>query len=239
MRGVWVFAKPIIRAIISWIPERDFFMPYIFLDESGQFKKHNHDEYFVVGSFVVGNPRRTEKQFRAWQHTKFPKRMKGQAEIKFADVKVTDILRIRTLKRIAQLDVRIRYLFIHRADIPESSLVKAGELYTNIIGELIEAYLPITDKELRVFCDRRHLKGIRETEFKRLLKARLLPLVPHDTLIQIEMIDSTTNANIQIADWIAGALAKYHEHKPLGAECFRELKDNILGQPIELFKKAP
>ena len=48
-------------------------MPYIFLDESGQFTKNNKEKYFIVGSFTVGNPRRTEKQFYSWQRNKFPK----------------------------------------------------------------------------------------------------------------------------------------------------------------------
>jgi len=36
-------------------------MAYIFLDESGQFTKRPNEKYFVVGSFTIGNPRRTEK----------------------------------------------------------------------------------------------------------------------------------------------------------------------------------
>ena len=49
------------------------------------------------------------------------------------------------------------------------------------------------------------------------------------------MIDSTTSANIQIADWISGALARYHEKKVLCDECYGLLKNNIL-KPDELFK---
>jgi len=36
-------------------------MPHIFLDESGQFARRAYEKYFVVGSFTVGNPRRTKK----------------------------------------------------------------------------------------------------------------------------------------------------------------------------------
>jgi len=53
-------------------------MAYIFIDESGQFKKHDHHEYFIVGSFTIGNPRRTEKQFNVWRKTKFPKKLRNQ-----------------------------------------------------------------------------------------------------------------------------------------------------------------
>lgn len=109
-------------------------------------------------------------------------------------------------------------------------------LYTNIIGETLEMFLPISDNEFRVFCDQRHLKGIKRSEFKQILRARLLPQLPQGSIVQIEMIDSTTNTNIQIADWISGALAWYLEGKKLGEEYFKILKNNILDEGKELFK---
>lgn len=47
---------------------------YIFLDESGNFKKHNHEEYFVIGSFTVSDQKATAKAFKSWINTKFPKK---------------------------------------------------------------------------------------------------------------------------------------------------------------------
>ncbi len=87
---------------------------YIFLDESGQFAKHDHEEYFIVGSFTVGDQRRTGKAFHAWFHTKFPRKMRTQSEIKWSAGGIDDDLRLRTLKYIAKLDVRIRYGFLLR-----------------------------------------------------------------------------------------------------------------------------
>ena len=82
-------------------------MPYIFLDESGQFTKNDHEKYFVIGSFTVGNPRRTEKQFRAWQKTRFPKKMRNQNEIKFADIKIDNNLRLCKLRWLILRQMRI------------------------------------------------------------------------------------------------------------------------------------
>jgi len=216
-------------------------MPYIFIDESGQFTKHNNEEYFVVGSFTVGEPRRTEKQFRSWQRSKFPRKLCFLPEIKFSEVKIDDELRLKTLKFIANLDVRINFSYLLRKNIPddyrEKDRLQSGHLYTNIIGETLEMYLPVSDNEFRVFCDQRHLKGIKRSEFKKILKSRLLPQLPAGAIVQIEMIDSTINANIQIADWIVGALARYLEKKELGEECFKILKNNILsGIGKELFE---
>ena len=50
------------------------------------------------------------------------------------------------------------------------------------------------------------------------------------------MVDSTASVNVQIADWIAGALARYLEKGHLGEECFKILKGNIIGEGIELFR---
>lgn len=217
-------------------------MPYIFLDESGQFTKQDHEKYFVVGSFTVGNIRRTEKMFRSWMRTKFPQKIRTQPEVKFSEVKITESLRTKTLKFISDLDVRIYYSYLLRKNIPSSywehNKLQSGLLYTNIIGETLEMYLPIHDSEFRVFCDQRHLKGIRQSEFKRILSARLLPQVPKNTIIQTEMVDSTTNTNIQIADWISGALARYFEKKSLGTEYYQILKNNILGEGKELFRDS-
>lgn len=47
----------------------------IYLDESGNFKGPK-DNYFIVDGFIIGDPKRTAKAFRKWQHTKFPKKLR-------------------------------------------------------------------------------------------------------------------------------------------------------------------
>jgi hypothetical protein len=215
-------------------------MAYIFLDESGQFNINNGEKFFIVGSFIVGDPRRTEKSFTSWQKTRFPRKMRHQPEIKFSEIKLDEKLRLRTLKSISNLDVRIRYSYLIKKNIPTNYIRKgklqSGYLYTNIIGETLEMYLPTTDKEFRVFCDQRHLKGIKRSEFKKILTARMLPQLPKGSIFQIEMIDSVSNKNIQIADWICGAVSGYLEGKKLGEEYYKIITNNILGEGRELFK---
>lgn len=205
---------------------------HIFLDESGQFTKRDHGKYFVVGSFTIGNPRRTEKQLRSWQRSRFPRNLRYLPEIKFSEINMTDALRLKTLKFIADIDIRIHYVYLIRGNIPfnywRKDKLQSGMLYTNVIGETLEMYLPTAEREFRVFCDQRHLKGITRSRFKEILKARLLPQLPTKSIVQIEMIDSTSNANIQIADWVSGALAWHLEGKETGKECFKILKNNLL-----------
>jgi len=217
-------------------------MAHIFLDESGQFAKHNHEEYFIVASFTIGEPRRTAKEFRKWVSTRFPKRMRRQAEIKWSATGISDELRLRTLKRISNLDVRIRYVYLLRNNIPseyrDEHKIKDGFLYTNVVGELLDMYLPNTDVDFRVFCDQRKLSGLTKADFKEAIIARMLPNLPQKAIIQIETLDSTSSENIQIADWVAGALARWHEKGPLGDECRAILKENIIGEGKELFSST-
>jgi len=214
---------------------------YIFLDESGNFMKHNHEEYFVIGSFTVGDQRRTKKEFRKWFRTKFPKRMRGQSEVKWAATGISDDLRLRTLKHIAKLDVRIKYGYLLRNNIPSSYINKKnkiddGILYTNIVAEVLEQYVPTDEKEIHIFCDQRNLKGMTKQQFISSVTAKLLTFCTPDTFIQIEMIDSSSNANIQIADWISGAIARYLEKGKNGDEYFKVFKNNFLSEGKEFFK---
>lgn len=214
---------------------------YIFLDESGQFTKHNHEEYFVVGTFSVGNQRRTDKAMRSWFRSRFPKKICTQSEIKWSSRNIDDALRLRTLKHIAKLDVRIRFSYLLRKNIPSTyrkkGKIDSGVLYTNVIGEILERYLPTDDKEIHIFCDRRSLKGMTKKQFESSIRAHLLPLCQPNAVVQVEMIDSTSNGNIQIADWISGALARYVEKGLLGEDCYKILKNNFLDEGVEFFKK--
>ena len=70
---------------------------YIYLDESRNLTKSS-EKYFVVCSYTVGEPRRVAKAFRRWQKTKFPKKIKGQSEVKFNDPHIDDKLRVKTIK---------------------------------------------------------------------------------------------------------------------------------------------
>jgi hypothetical protein len=215
-------------------------MPYIFLDESGNLTKTD-GKYFVVASFSVGDPKRITKAFRKWQQSKFPKKLRHQAEIKFNNSSLDDTLRRKTLQYLAQQDIRIFYTYLSTMNIPDEYIRKdrvheTGLLYLEIMGATLELYLPLTTAEFRVFRDQRSTKGMSSGKFNDILKTRLLPKLPAKTLMQIEAVDSTTSTPVQVVDWVCGALARYHEGKPGGQEFYDILKPNIVEQK-ELFSK--
>lgn len=212
---------------------------YIYLDESGNFIG-DKDKYFVIGGFITNNPRRTAKAFRKWQHTKFPKKLRYKNEVKFSDSGINKILRWKTMNYLSKQDLRIFYIFLNTTNIPleyrKKKGIETGQLYTQIVGDTLELILPTTETEFRVFLDKRPLKGISVEEFKRILKLRLLPYLPKGTALQIENVDSATQPNIQIADWICGALFSFYNKKEKGKEYFHTLKNSIVGEK-ELFPK--
>ncbi len=213
-------------------------MPYIFIDESGQLTNHSYEKYFIVASFSTYDPRQIAKNFRLWCKNHFPKKMRGRSEIKWSSSGITDKMRLRTLRYIAKLNLQIRFVSISNNNIPYSyrhkGKLKGGLLYTDIIGIILSDYLPITDGFLRVLCDKTNLSGFNDLEFAQTLKMRLRPYLPENISIQIEMSNSAEQPNIQIADWIAGAIARYFEQGHLGNKCHKILEKSI-ASGIRLF----
>lgn len=213
---------------------------FIYLDESGTLTESD-SKYFIVGSFTVGDPRRISKAFRKWQKSKFPKRLKGQAEVKFTNTSLDDKLRLKTLQFLANQDIRLFYTFLRKRNIPKEYMKKGkvhdtGLLYVEIVASTLELYMPHTDLELRVIRDQRTLKGVNVGMLEEILTTRLLPKLPAKVLFRTQAVDSTSNVNVQIADWICGALARYYEGKKMGDELYGILKRNII-QEKELFSE--
>lgn len=210
---------------------------YIFLDESGNFK--GDKGCFIAGGFITNNPKWTAKAFRKWQSLKFPKKVSHQTEVKFSASGLADKLKIKTLLYFTKQDIRIFYTFLNTRNIPaefqKAKSLESGHLYAEVIAETLRLLFPTSDLEFRIFLDERRLKNLTRVKFKETLRLNLLPKLPANAVLQIEMLDSTTNPNIQIADWICSALYRYHTKGKNGQVFFDTLRNNILFLE-ELFK---
>lgn len=89
--------------------------------------------------------------------------------------------------------------------------------------------------EFRLFRDKRHLRKVSKVEFNEALKLDLLPNLPAKAVVQIEATESGSNPNIQIADWVCGALYRYHNNCENGEHYYSILKNSIINKR-ELFK---
>lgn len=165
--------------------------------------------------------------------------MRKQSEIKFSDSGIDKNLKIRTLRQIAKLDTRIFFTYLDCQNIPmefrDNKSLKSGLLYTQLVGETLDLYLPLRESLLHVFCDQRRLKGVGKQEFIDNLTARLLPNLTKGAQVKIQTVDSKHYPNIQIVDWIAGAIAAHLNKKEGGDEFYGILKNNIIAEK-ELFK---
>ncbi len=213
---------------------------YIYLDESGNLTGKN-SQYFIVGTFTVGEPRRIVKAFRKWQKSKFPKKLRGQSEVKFNNSHLSDEIRFKTLKFLVKQDIRIFYSFLNKKNIPQEYRKKGkvhetGSLYAEVVSSTLELYLPATENEFRVIRDQKTLKAMTVSEFDEYLKTRMLPKLPARINFRIQAVDSTGNLAVQVADWICGALARFYEEKAEGKEFYETLKKNIVGEK-ELFSE--
>ncbi|MBI2410884.1 MAG: DUF3800 domain-containing protein [Candidatus Kerfeldbacteria bacterium] len=204
----------------------------IFLDESGQLTKNPQQPYFVIGSFSTTNPKQTAKSFHTWQRKHFPINRRYKMEIKFNDCEISQKLRLKTIQHIADLDIRICYTIVSHKDIPQEfwykRQLKSGYLYAEIVTQNIDLYFPIETKELYIYCDKRHLKDMHQQEFCKFIYARILSRIPLGSRIAVKMLESDQHVNIQIADWITGALAAYVNNKSLGKEFYAILQNKIV-----------
>ena len=212
---------------------------YIFIDESGDLGG-KQSEFFVVGGFITNEPKRTARVFRKWRKIKFTnKKLRYRTELKFSDTRLTEEMRLKTLGNLAQSDIRIFYVFFKVKNIPENYRnkkgVETGLLYTEIIEQALRFLLPAGDLEFRVYRDFRQLKGVSQARFNELLKIGLSPNFSKKTVVQLEAVNSADNTNIQIADWICGALFRYYNKGKNGEKYFSLFKNSIVVAE-ELFK---
>lgn len=214
---------------------------HVFLDESGNLTGKNNSNYFVVGTHTTDDPRKIVQEFRKWQFKKFPKKLKNQTEIKFTDNSINHELRLKTLNFISNLNLKIYYTFLKKKNIPieyrkGKEVKETGILYAEIVSSTLELYLPFEDGEFRIYRDQRSTKALTSTKFNEYLKLNLLPKLPAKTVFEVMAVDSTTNINIQISDWICGALANYYEKKKFGDKYYSVISKNIVNYR-ELFSE--
>lgn len=211
---------------------------YIYIDESGNFNE-TQKPYFVIGGFITNSPRRIAKLFRKWQHTKFPKKIRYKNEVKFTDTGLREDLRLKTIDYFGKQDIRLFYSFLDKNNISleyrKKKGMESGYLYAEIFAQTLHSLLPTSDLEFRVFRDQRHLKKLSQSEFNRIVKLDLLLNLSTKSILEIKAINSIVSANIQIADWICGALFRYYNQGKNGEKFFLLLKNNIVASK-ELFK---
>ena len=146
---------------------------------------------------------------------------------------------MKTFTFFAGQDIRVFYVFFKIGNIPveyrHKKGLESGLLYTAIVEQALRLLLPSGETEFRLYRDIRPLKGISQVKFNEMLKVGIAPNLSAKTIVQVEAIDSSVNTNIQIADWVCGALFRYYSRGKNGEEYFFILKNSVIARE-ELFK---
>ena len=194
---------------------------YYFFDESGQMSFKTEESIFVVAGFYTDNPKEIQKKMKIWFQTKFPRNMKILSEIKWT-AKISDELRISTLTCLKNLDISIIFKFITKEELIKRYFTfrkfDSTNVYTELLLEILHQHISSDTNTVYIFCDRRPLYNITSIDFIGMICRDLKKRVGTKIRIEMEMIDSTTSTGIQIADWIAGAIARYVEKGHLWKE---------------------
>ncbi len=185
---------------------------YIFIDESGHISTSNTDTVFVLGSFATNEYINIEKKIKSWFYNKYLKKFRSQSEIKWSsDIK--EDLRLKTLKYIRNLNIDISYAYLTKKDIykhySKNKKIYTEKLYIDLLINLLKQYNLENKINIYIYCDRWRLKNMTINQFKESIKLKLSDICKIGTIINIEMIDSTTSLSIQVADWIAGAMYRF------------------------------
>lgn len=212
---------------------------YIFIDESGNFQG-DKEKLFIVGGFITGDQRATAKTFRKWQDKKFTsKKLKFRREVKFTDTRLTDKLRAQTLLYLTQQNIRVFYSFLKSKNIPlefrKKGAIESGRLYTEIIAKTLDIIFPSAEPQVILSLDHRSLKKVSQKEFKENLRLHILLRLSKKASVYVNTVDSSADSNIQIADWICGALYRYYTNRSAGEEFYKILHSSIIASE-ELFK---
>jgi hypothetical protein len=205
---------------------------YIYADEAGNFSG-KRDAHFVLAAFSTDTPRATRKVFLTTRQTKLPKRFRSYAEVRFSDVNVPRSFKIKVLERLCAEDIGVYALILHKEGMPANLRGREeGLFYCRLVGELLELSPVESATQVRVLLDRRRLKNLTREQFNADLQARLAKVAPN-VRIEIEHIDSTTNVNIQIADFIAGAFFQKYER---GDDEFYRALEHCIKVEVEIFQ---
>lgn len=197
---------------------------HIYIDESGQLSFNSKEHFFVVAGFSTYNQKEIQKKMKIWFQTKFPKKIRMQSEIKWTD-RIDDDLRIKTLMFMKKLDITIIFKFITKEILIKQYSTHRrfdpSKIYIDLLLEVLLNCNLNNNNFIYIRCDRRPMKNVTSQEFTEIIRKDLYEIVKLSTIIDVEMIDSTTSMGIQIADWIAGSIIRYlekgYQWKEIGA----------------------
>lgn len=174
----------------------------IFIDESGDpgFKLgRGSSSHFVVAMVIFD--KNEDAQFASKVIQQALNDLKIRPEFKFN--KSSDKIRDAFFDRVKTCRFRVRALVVDKEKIYSKNLREDDEKFYNYFVRLLIDFQELKQKDVSIKID-----GSGDREFKKELNRYLRSQIKSGYHLKIELVDSSKNYLIQLADMVAGAIAR-------------------------------
>jgi hypothetical protein len=179
----------------------------IFIDESGDpgFKlTRGSTSHFVVAMVIFENNQDAEFTSKIIKDALVD--LKIKPEFKFSQSR--DSIRDEFFKRVKLFNFRVRALVVDKKKIYSSTLRENDEKFYNYFVKQL-----INFKELKLNNASIKIDGSGDREFKRELHHYLRSQIKPDLTFKVNFVDSQKDSLIQLADMVAGAIARSYANE--------------------------
>lgn len=174
----------------------------IFIDESGDpgFKLgRGSSSHFVVAMVIFDKNEDAQFASKVIQQALID--LKIRPEFKFN--KSSDKIRDSFFDRVKTCKFRVRALVVDKEKIYSKNLREDDEKFYNYFVRLLIDFQELKQKDVSIKID-----GSGDREFKKELNRYLRSQIKSGYHLKIELVDSSKNYLIQLADMVAGAIAR-------------------------------
>lgn len=198
---------------------------YIYIDESGDFGSiKKSKKYFLIALVASKSNRQFDIFMRRVKSRKLSKKQRKVTELK-GHLASKSFLKY-FYSHLQKLDFKIVAAILDKKEIPVQLKKEEGIIYLQMLEQGLEPLLKQSADKFSITIDRRHYRKITKEAFNLSLKNFLLFNHRLKVPITIHHLDSTTNRNIQFADFITYAFSKKYNFQDDG--WYNMIKDKIL-----------
>ena len=176
---------------------------YAFMDESGDLGRFGI-EYFVISVIVVEDPKVLRKIVKNTRKRKLKRRMKDTPELKAN--RSSPEVREYLLRQLASTDCEIFAIVVEKSKIMPHLYEVKDRLY-NFISRIVFTEMRYASGLLKIMVDRKETNSMLQKNFEDYIIRELSNRRP-ELKIEIRQCDSQQNAELQVADFVAWAIAR-------------------------------
>jgi hypothetical protein len=192
-------------------------MAYIFLDESGDlgfdFKKKGTSDFFVITFLFLDGDKKSLEKIVKKTHAELNKKIKRRIGVLHA-TNEKPITRQRLLKRLANIDCSIMYIYLNKKEVFTRLRDERDVLYNYVANMLlnriyIKKVIPI-DKEIELIASRRETNKFLNDNFKSYLCEQVKN--NHNKGIKILIKTPYEEKGLQAVDFVSWAIFRKYEN---------------------------